>query len=124
MRADSPLAAKKELMPEDLLGLPLIVPMRRELQQNTRSALGSVYDEYDIIATFNVVNNALLLVERGIGYVLLVEGAAQYHRNPDLCFRPLKTAPPMHCVAVWKKYQPSNQAVSRFIEELAMLGEH
>ena len=124
MRADAPLAGKQELLPEDLLGLPLIVPMRRELQQNSRNTIGPIYDKFDIIATFNVVNNAILLAERGVGYILLVEGATQYHHNPDLCFRPLKSTSPMHCVAVWKKYQPSNQAVSRFLEELAMLGEH
>lgn len=124
MRSDSVLAQKEALVPEDLLDLPLIVPMRRELQQNSRNIIGSIYDRFNIIATFNVVNNALLLAERGIGYVLLVEGAAQYHRNPNICFRPLKTASAMHCVAVWKKYQPSGHAVSRFLEGLAMLIEH
>lgn len=102
MRSDDKLASKEELVSEDLLGLPLIVPMRRELQQNSRNAIGSVYDQFNIIATFNVVNNAILLAERRVGYVLLVEGATQYHHNPELCFRPLKTASALHCVAVWK----------------------
>lgn len=124
MRSDDKLAAKEELVSEDLLGLPLIVPMRRELQQNSRNAIGSVYDQFNIIATFNVVNNAILLAERRVGYVLLVEGATQYHHNPELCFRPLKTASALHCVAVWKKYQPSNHAVSLFLDALAMLFEH
>lgn len=124
MRSDDVLAQKEEISAEDLLDLPLIVPMRRELQQNSRNILGSVYDRFKIIATFNVVNNAILLAERGIGYVLLVEGAAQYHRNPSLCFRPLKSHEGMHCVAAWKKYQPSNRAVSRFLEQLTMLTEH
>lgn len=118
MRSDAALAQKEEIGPDDLLGLPLIVPMRRELQQNSRSVLGPVYDRYDIIATFNVVNNASLLAEQGIGYVLLIEGAAQYHRNPALCFRPIRSAADLRCVAVWKKYQPSNRAVARFLEEL------
>lgn len=33
-------------------------------------------------------------------------------------------APKMRCLTVWKKYQPSNRAVSRFLEEVAMLVEH
>lgn len=123
MRSDDALAQKEEIAPEDLLGLPLIVPMRRELQQNTRSVIGSIYDKFNIIATFNVVNNASLLVERGIGYTLLVKGATQYQRNPALCFRPLKTAASLNCVAVWKKFQPSNHAVSCFLEELALRTE-
>ena len=124
MRSDDKLASKEELVSEDLLGLPLIVPMRRELQQNSRNAIGSVYDQFNIIATFNVVNNAILLAERRVGYVLLVEGATQYHHNPELCFRPLKTASALHCVKKKKKYQPSNHAVSLFLDALAMLFEH
>lgn len=76
MRTDDDLSSKSDLSPEDLLGLPLII-MRRELQQNTRNILSSVYDKYDIIATYNVVNNSMLLAERGIGYVLIVEGATR-----------------------------------------------
>ncbi len=124
MRADDKLARKESLEPEDLLGLPLIVPMRRELQSNTRSAIGAIYDKFNIIATFNVVNNASLLAERGTGYVLVAEGAAQYNHNPGLCFRPLKPLTPINCVAVWKKYQPYGRAASIFLEKLAMLCGH
>lgn len=124
MRTDDPLAQKDEILPEDLLHFPVVVPMRRELKQNTRNVLGTVYDEYDILASFNVVNNATLLAANGTARVIVVEGATQYHKNPALCFRPFKSAPDLGCVVVWKKYQPSDRAVSRFLEELAMLSEH
>lgn len=124
MRSDDEFAKKESIAPEDLINLPLIVPVRRELQQNLRNILGTVYDKYNIIATFNVVNNAMLLAERGIGYVLMVKGATQYHRNSALSFRPLKAVEAMHSVAVWKKYPPSNRAVSLFLEELAGFTEH
>lgn len=124
MRTDDPLAEKKEILPEDLLHFPLVVPMRHELKQNTRNVLGTVYDKYDILASFNVVNNAVLLAENGTARVIVVEGATQYHKNPQICFRPFKSAPELGCVVIWKKYQPSDRAVSRFLEELAMLSEH
>lgn len=124
MRTDDPLAQKSEVLPEDMKDLPLIGPMRRELQQNSRNVLGAMYDNFNMIATFNVVNNASLLAERGTGYVLVIEGATQYHHNPNLCFRPIKGVPKLHCLAVWKKFQPSNRAVSRFLEDIAMLSEH
>ena len=124
MRTDDPLAQKSEVLPEDMKDLPLIVPMRRELQQNSRNVLGAMYDNFNKIATFNVVNNASLLAERGTGYVLVIEGATQYHHNPNLCFRPIKGVPELHCLAVWKKFQPSNRAVSLFLEDIAMLSEH
>lgn len=124
MHINDSLAGKEEIEPEDLLGFPVIVPMRKELKQNTRNILGPIYDKFDIMASFNVVNNAILLAENRTARVIVIEGATQYHHNPELCFRPFKTAPKLNCVVVWKKYQPSNRAISRFLEEIAMLSEH
>ena len=124
MKSDDALAQKQEIEPCDLLGRPLIVPVRRELQQSVRSAIGSDYDKFNIIATFNVVNNAILLAERRIGYVLLTNGATLYHHNVSFVFRPIKSDSVINCVAVWKKFQPAGRAVSQFLEELKMLIRH
>ena len=111
MRADSAPAQKSVLEPADLAGIPLIVPMRRQLQSLARSAIGPMYDKFNIIATFNVVNNAALLVERDIGNLLVIEGATRYQHNPALCFRPIAEAE-IRRIAVWKKYQPYNRAAA------------
>ncbi len=124
MRVDDPLAQKEELAPEDLLGFPVLVPTRREIKQNIRNVMGTVFDKFDVLANFNLVNNATLLAENGTARIIVIEGATQYHHNPNLCFRPFKSAPNLGCVVVWKKYQPSNRAISRFLEEIAMLSEH
>lgn len=124
MRTDDQLAKNEEIVPEDLLDFPVVVPMRNELKQNTRNFLGTIYDKYDILASFNVVNNALLLAENGTARVIVVEGATQYHKNPNICFRPFKLVPELGCLVIWKKYQPSDRVVSRFLEEVAMLSEH
>lgn len=124
MRVDDPLARKEELDPEDLLGFPVVVPMRREIKQNTRNILGTVYDKYDVLASFNLVNNATLIAKNGTARILVIEGATQYHHDPELCFRPFKAASDFGCVVVWKKYQPSNRVISRFLEEIEMLFGH
>lgn len=123
-RADSHLASLGMVTADELVAEPLIVPVRRELRQNFRNIIGTVYDRFNIVATFNVINNASLLVLRGVGSVLVIEGAAQYQHDPLLRFIPIAGHPPMGCVAVWKKFQPSGRAVSLFLEELAMLRGH
>lgn len=123
-RADSHLASRGMVTADELVSEPLIVPVRRELRQNFRNIIGTVYDRFNIVATFNVINNASLLVLRGVGSVLVIEGAAQYQHDPLLRFVPIAGHPPMGCVAVWKKFQPSGRAVSLFWEELAMLRGH
>ena len=114
-RADSHLASRGMVTADELVSEPLIVPVRRELRQNFRNIIGTVYDRFNIVATFNVINNASLFV---------LEGAAQYLHDPLLRFIPIAGHPPMGCVAVWKKFQPSGRAVSLFLEELAMLRGH
>ena len=123
-RADSHLASLGMVTADELVAEPLIVPVRRELRQNFRNIIGTVYDRFNIVATFNVINNASLLVLRGVGNVLVIEGAAQYLHDPLLRFVPIAGHPPMGCVAVWKKFQSSGRAVSLFLEELAMLRGH
>lgn len=120
MRIDDLLAKKDEINPEDLLGFPVIVPMRRELKQNTRNVLETAYDKYDILAS----NNATLLASNGTARIIVVEGETQYHHNKELCFRPFKSTQRLGCIVIWKKYQPSDRSVSRFLEELTMLFEH
>lgn len=124
MRSDDPLSEKDSIDPEDLLGFPVVIPMRKELKQNTRNILGTVYDRFDVLASFNVVNNATLLAENKTARIILVEGATQYQHNPNLCFRPFKDEKELGCIVIWKKYQPLDRAVSRFLEEIDMLSEH
>lgn len=73
-RADSHLASRGMVTADELVSEPLIVPVRRELRQNFRNIIGTVYDRFNIVATFNVINNASLLVLRGVGSVLDIEG--------------------------------------------------
>lgn len=121
---DDPILLKPQIEPEDLLDYPVLVPMRRELKQNTRNVIGPIYDKFNILGSFNVVNNALLLAENKTARVIAVEGAFQYNHNSLLAFRPFKNIDPLGCVAAFKKYQPSNRCVSRFLEEITMLFEH
>lgn len=77
MRSDDPLSKKDSIDPEGLLGFPVVLPMRKELKQNTRNILGTVYDRFDVLASFNVVNNATLLAENKTARIILVENEAE-----------------------------------------------
>ena len=73
LRSEDPLSEKDSIEPEDLLGFPVVLPMRKELKQNTRNILRTVYDRFDALASFNVVNNATLLAENKTARIILVE---------------------------------------------------
>lgn len=73
MGSDDPLLKKDSIEPENLLGFPVVLSMRKELKKNTRNILGTVYDRFDVLAIFDVVNNATLLAENKTARIILVE---------------------------------------------------
>lgn len=63
MRKDSPLAEKSEILPEDLWDKPLIISR----QYSAESWLKRELSELEIVATYNLLFNASLMVEEGLG---------------------------------------------------------
>ena len=116
MRGDCPLAAKHIVRPADLEGVPLICS-RQMLDNNEMSGwLGRDFRELNIVATYNLVFNAALMAEEGIGAVLTIEGVGGLYANGGLCFRPLEPRVTAGLVLAWKKYQVFSRAAEKFLE--------
>ena len=115
-RRDSALALKKEIRPEDLLHIPLLM-VRRELVRNELASwFGDCYEELKIAATYNLIMNAASMVKSGIGTALCFDIGANFY--DDLCFIPLVPAMETGSVLVWKKNQMFGAAASSFIRFL------
>lgn len=118
MPKDCPLAAKKGIRPEDLIDLPLLVS-RQALAYNELSGWqGSGFDTLNIVATYNLIFNAALMVEEGLGYALALEKLVNTTGDSKLCFRRLEPRLEAHLDIVWKKYQVFSKATAKFIERL------
>ena len=118
MPKDCPLAAKKGIRPEDLIDLPLLVS-RQALAYNELSGWqGGGFDTLNIVATYNLIFNAALMVEEGFGYALALEKIVNTSGNSKLCFRRLEPRLEAHLDIVWKKYQVFSKATAKFIERL------
>lgn len=113
MPADDPLAQKAVITPADLSFLPLIVSWRIG-EREAKAWFGGNTDHLNVFCTYDMIDNAALLVERRLGYAFVIEGAAK--RFPNLIFRPLSPEVSNTSVLVWKKHQPTNPAVRKFIE--------
>lgn len=114
----SPLAVKKEITVGDLKGLPLMLPRRTEVQKNLAYWFGEQANNLNIFATYNLIGNAIPLVSQGLCHVLALECAVM--RYQSICFRPLAPDLITSSVLVWKKHQPSSEAVRRFIQEITI----
>ncbi len=114
MRKDDPLAEKQVLTAEDILPLTLILPRREIVQDNIASWFGAERSQLHIFGSHNLLNNAALLAEAGLGYVVCVGGAFEIRGGEHLCFRPIVPERTSGHVLAWKKNRVFHSAASRF----------
>lgn len=122
MRKDSPLAEKKSIKKEDLLGVPLICSRQAISQEQSKNEFakwfGKDFDKLDIVTTFNLIYNAAIMVDAGIGYAITIDKIANTSENSNLCFRPLEPKLDSGLNIIWKKYQIFSSAAELFLERL------
>ncbi len=117
MRKDSPLAAKKHVEPGDLVNLPLICSRMDDSgpSRNPFAAwFGAGFEKLNVVATYNLIYNAALMVDAGIGYALSLNHLSNIDSRSSLCFRPLQPRLESGLSIVWKKYQVFNKAAEVF----------
>ena len=123
MRKDSPLAQKETICPKDLWDKPLIVSHQKGDDAYLNQWLGREESELNIVATYNLVFNASLLVDEGLGYALCYDKLVNTHGS-NLCFRPFSPRLDAYGFIVWKKYQVFSKAANIFLQDLrSMLSE-
>lgn len=120
MRKDSPLAKKQVVTQQDLLDLPLICSrqvVQRLGQKNEYSDwFAEAGERLNIVATYNLIYNAALMVEEGVGYAIALDRLVNTTSHSRLCFRPLKPGVKSGMNLVWKKYQVFSSAAELFLE--------
>lgn len=118
MRKDSPLAGKQVIRPEDLLGLPLLCSRQPMVKNEISGWMGANYEKLHIMTTYNLLYNASLMVEEGLGYALCLDKIIRTSGDGPLCFRPLEPRLEVGLDIVWKKYQIFSKAAAKFLEYL------
>lgn len=118
MRKDSPLALKKEICPDDLWDVPLITSQQSDTNNELSNWIKRDKSQLNIAATYNLLYNASLMVEEGIGYALCIDRLVRITDDGPLCFRPLKPKRTARLDIVWKRYQVFSKAAEMFLKKL------
>lgn len=113
MRKDSALAEKDFITAEDLIDKPLIVS-RQGINGELQNWFKSYIKKLNIVATYNLIFNASILVEEGVGYALCLEKIINT-QNSNLCFKPLNPMLKISASIVWKKHQVFSKASEEFL---------
>ncbi|WP_323704386.1 LysR family transcriptional regulator [Mammaliicoccus sp. Dog046] len=124
MRKDSMLASKTSIQPTDLLNVPLICSrqsMKKTLSTNEFADwFGEVFDNLNIVTTYNLAYNAAIMVEEGIGYAITIDKIVNTSGDSNLCFRPLEPKIESGLNLVWKKHHVLSKAADIFLKEIQM----
>ena len=118
MRKDSPLAGKAAISPEDLRDKPLILSRQENSSDGLASWIGRETSELEIVATYNLLFNASLMVEEGLGYAIGFDKIIHTSGSSKLSFRPLSPRREAGMSIIWKKYQVFSKASDKFMKQL------
>ena len=104
--------------PEELIGLPLLMPRGGDYAKSGSRILGLKPEQLHVAATYSLIFNAGLMAADGIGYVVGLDQILELGEGSELCFRPLEPAVTGRMNVVWKRYQMMSRQAEAFLEEL------
>ena len=117
MRRDSPLAQQETVSPRDLWDKPLILSRQVDNKSELYRWLGMEPSQLHTVATYNLIYNASLMVDEGMGCAFTLDKLVNT-TGSNLCFRPLKPKLELGMYLVWKKAQIFSKAAEVFLEHL------
>lgn len=115
IRKDDILAQKQSVTVKDLWNIPLLIPGRDSVQNELANWFQDTYERLNVVATYNLINNAAAITESIRGAALCMEYENRY---ANLTFIPLEPALETGAVLVWKKSQFVSPLMRRFTEYL------
>ena len=118
MRKDSPLAQKEVIVPKDLWDQPLILSAQKHDAGLMANWLERDLSKLNVVASYNLVFNASLLVDEGLGYAICFDRLINVTGDSNLCFRPLFPKMEAEASIIWKRYQVFSKAALCYLDEL------
>lgn len=118
MRKDNPLAENDFITPNMLKRISLLCSRQTLIQNEMTGWLGVSPEKLNIAATYNLIFNASVMVEQGMGCAIAIDGLINTGSESALCFRPLKPLLTADVIIAWKKYRSLSKAASKFLQSL------
>lgn len=118
MRKDSQFAGQDSITFEELSGLPLIMPSQTSNSNKITTFFADTLPAPHMVASYNLIYNAGLMVEAGMGYALCIDDLINTEGTHPLTFVPLTPALKSDVYLFTKKYQVFSKAAKLFLDRL------
>lgn len=115
--ADDPLAAKKAVTADDLMGLPLFCS-EQSWQKDIPRWCGNRMRDLRLEGSFRLSYNGSMFAREGLGYLLTFDRLIDTSPASGLVFRPLSPKLENRLYLIWKKYQSLSPIAERFLEHV------
>lgn len=114
---DHPLVQQKFVQPNDFIDLDLIMPSQSQSSGIIQSWFGSYLSQAHIVAHYNLLNNAILMVQNRIGSALALDKVTSL-KNSGLQFLPLSPELTVSMNVVWLKDFQLSTAAEILLKEI------
>ena len=119
MPSDCKLSENDYVEKNNLLEIPLIIHRRAGLQQLISHWADTDIENFNIAATYNVVNGSpTKFIKSGLGFYLTTEDLLPTVLEQDVCFHPLNPPLEIHYALIWKRTAFQSKAAEIFLREL------
>lgn len=118
----SNISKLKIIRVNDLYNEPLIVSDQViDSSAGIEKLLGRKKERLNIVATYNLINNARILVEEKIGHALCLDKLVKIESGSNLLFKKITPAIKVDAYVIWKKNQNMTKLQMSFLEEIKKL---
>ena len=120
MQETHPLAQRDRLRIDDVYGVPLLVPSQGQSAPSSSALFNRQYDadRLNIVCHYNLLFNAAVMVEQGMGIALCLDHLADTTEHTGLTFRPLDPPAQSRLWLAWKKHQILSPVAALFLQRV------
>ncbi len=115
--ADDPLAEKKVIAVDDLIGLPLFCS-EQSWQKDLPRWCGDRMQDLRLEGSFRLSYNGSMFAREGLGYLLTFDHLIDTSPDSGLVFRALYPKLENSLYLIWKRYQALSPIAERFLKHL------
>ena len=118
MAESHPLAMKKAIKADDLIGVPLFCS-EQSWEREVSEWAGDRYGELRLEGSFRLSFNGSMFALEGLGVLLTFEHLVDCSEGSGLVFRPLDPVKESCFYLIWGKYQVLTPIAERFLTQIA-----
>ena len=118
LRKDHPLAKKSKIIARDFANISLLVSRQTLDSREFTGWLGRDLKSLNIVGTYNLIYNAAVCVEQGMGAALTLERLINTGKDSPFAFVRISPERTSGLVVVWKKNPVFSKPAAQFLKSL------